>query len=83
VLCQSGNHKKLLCELHGARLKGSSFLPEMRPQRQAERQDSHKRHKKHNRFTDMRGMPSRTSELEFANLEPRSTEVDEEALLHT
>ena len=49
MLCQSGDHERLLCELHGARLKGASFYQSrdlaVKP-KDAGRRGSHERHKK-------------------------------------
>ena len=66
-------------------LKRCSFLPESRPSRQAERRG---KTRKPREAQEARGNQSdqdnrtATLELELANFEPRSTEVDEKAVLH-
>jgi len=57
VLCQFGDHERLLCELHRARLKGVFFYQSrgltVKP-KDAGRHGNHKRHKKHMKINQIK-----------------------------
>ena len=83
MLCQSGDHERLLCELHRARLKGISFYQSRPPAVKPKDTEATRGTSSTFGFKKMRTRPVAALELELANFESRGAKIDEEAMLLT
>jgi hypothetical protein len=83
VLCQSGDHEKLLCGLHRARLKGVSFYQSRPPAVKPKDAVATRGTRSTFGFKEMRKRPAAALEFELANFESRGAKIDEEAMLLT
>ena len=83
MLCRSGDHEELLCELHGARLKGASFYQKGAQHVKFKDGEATRGTRSTFGFKKMKTRPAAALELELANFESRGTKIDEEAMLLT